>query len=208
MTEPTATEVKKECGDVGAVIVAAGMSSRMGKFKPMLPIGGISFTHRVIDTFRQAGVGPVVLVTGNRADELEDHVAGLHVTCIRNPDYAATQMFDSAKLGLTALRGKCRRVLFTPVDIPLFQVDTVRRLLASQAPYAVPVCGGRQGHPILLSMELVDAIVSHDGTKGLLGALAPYTAEKVSVEDAGILRDADTPEEFEILRNMFQGKRP
>ena len=54
-----------------AIIVAAGMSSRMGDFKPMLNIGSISIAQRVIATLRQAGVGKIVVVTGYNAAALE-----------------------------------------------------------------------------------------------------------------------------------------
>ena len=62
----------------GAVIAAAGMSSRMGKFKPMLSIGAISIAQRIVATFQQAGVSRIVVVTGYRAEELEWHLARRH----------------------------------------------------------------------------------------------------------------------------------
>ena len=55
----------------GALIVAAGKSSRMGDFKPMLQLGSISIAQRVINNFRQAGISKVVVVTGYHADVLE-----------------------------------------------------------------------------------------------------------------------------------------
>ena len=48
----------------GALIVAAGKSSRMGDFKPMLQLGSISIAQRVINNFRQAGISKIVVVTG------------------------------------------------------------------------------------------------------------------------------------------------
>jgi len=109
---------------VGAVITAAGMSSRMGDFKPMLSIGSISVAQRVIATLQQAGVFQIVVVTGYNADVLEKHLAKSGVIFLRNEDYKNTEMFDSACIGLNYLKNKCNRVLFTPVDIPLFRADT------------------------------------------------------------------------------------
>ena len=59
----------------GALIVAAGMSSRMGEFKPMLNIGSISIAQRIVATLRQSGVTRIVMVTGHNARELEHHLA-------------------------------------------------------------------------------------------------------------------------------------
>ena len=105
---------------IGAVIVAAGMSSRMGDFKPMLSIGSQSIARRIVSTLRQAGAEEIVMITGHNADALERHLEGFGLTFIRNERYATTQMFDSAALGLDYLKDKCGRILFTPVDVPLF----------------------------------------------------------------------------------------
>ena len=89
---------------VGALITAAGMSSRMGDFKPMLNIGSISIAQRVIATFQQAGVDKIVMVTGYNATLLERHLAGNGVVFLRNEAYETTQMFDSVKIGLRYLQ--------------------------------------------------------------------------------------------------------
>ena len=189
--------------ETGAVVVAAGMSSRMGDFKPMLSIGSISIAQRVVATLKQAGAARVVVGTGYNAEELERHLAGSGVVFLRNEAYRTTHMFDSALIGLRYLRDKCRQVLFTPVDIPLFTSATVEALLSSGAELACPVCGGSRGHPILMSAGVIDRILTDSGEGGLQGALercgVPMTF--VEVPDPGILHDADTPEDYrELLR--------
>lgn len=185
----------------GALIVAAGMSSRMGDFKPMLNIGSISIAQRIVATLHQAGVDKIVVVTGYNAQQLERHLSGSGLIFLRNEQYASTQMFDSAKIGLSYLRDKCERILFTPVDIPLFTALTVAKLLESEAPLACPVCEGKTGHPLLISAALVDTLLSDSGEGGLQGAIArcgvPVT--QVPVEDRGILHDADTPDDYKAL---------
>lgn len=187
--------------DYGALITAAGMSSRMGKFKPMLSLGEISVAERVVATFRQAGVTRIAMVTGYNARELERHLSGCGIEFIRNEDYETTQMFDSVKLGLEYLKGKCDAVFFTPVDIPLFTAKTVLALKSSGAALACPQCNGESGHPIVISSSLIDRIIADSGEGGLRGALERCGTElvRVSVEDEGTLHDADTPEDFARL---------
>lgn len=96
---------------IGAVIVAAGMSSRMGDFKPLLSIGSQSIAQRIVSKLRQAGAEEIVMITGHNADALERHLEGCGLTFIRNERYASTQMFDSAALGLNYLKDKCGRIL-------------------------------------------------------------------------------------------------
>ena len=192
----------------GAVIAAAGMSSRMGKFKPMLSIGAISIAQRVVATFQQAGVSRIVVVTGYKAEELEWHLARSGVEFLRNENYAGTQMFYSALIGFRYLSGKCSNMLFTPVDIPLFTSTTVEALLHSGADLVCPVCGGKRGHPILLSSHVVERILADSGENGLQGALdrcgVPIT--EVEVEDPGILLDADTPQDYAELLEIHNSQ--
>ena len=194
--------------ETGAVVVAAGMSSRMGEFKPMLSIGSISIAQRVVATLRQAGASRIVVVTGYNAEELEWHLARSGVVFLRNERYRSTHMFDSALIGLRYLRDKCRQVLFTPVDIPLFTAATAEALLASGAPLACPVCGGSRGHPILMSSEVIGRILDDSGEDGLQGALSrcgvPMTF--VEVDDPGILHDADTPEDYRELLELHNSQ--
>ena len=185
----------------GAVIVAAGMSSRMGEFKPMLNIGSISVAQRVIATLKQAGVNRIVVVTGYQAATLERHLSREGVVFLRNEKYETTQMFDSARIGLAYLKDKCDVILFTPVDIPLFTVSTVKTLLHCGHRLACPACGQETGHPVLIGAELVEQILKDTGEGGLQGAFSRLDTEMktVPVNDPGILRDADTPEDFEAL---------
>ena len=191
-----------------AIIVAAGMSSRMGDFKPMLNIGSISIAQRIVANFHQAGVDKIVMITGYNATTLERHLSGNGIIFLRNENYETTQMFDSAKIGLEYLKDKCDRILFTPVDIPLFTSATVRTLIESSAELACPVCEGQQGHPILIASRLVDSILSDSGEGGLKGAISRCGVEQqeIEVEDAGVLHDADTPEDYRTLLNMHNAQ--
>ncbi|MBR1456386.1 MAG: NTP transferase domain-containing protein [Oscillospiraceae bacterium] len=186
---------------VGAVIVAAGMSSRMGDFKPMLNIGSISIAQRIVATLHQAEVGKIVVITGHNANLLERHLANNGLIFLRNENYASTQMFDSAKIGLAYLKDKCERILFTPVDIPLFTALTVTELIAADARLACPVCDGMRGHPLMIDSSLVDALLADSGEGGLQGAITRCGAEmvEVPVDDPGILHDADTPADYRAL---------
>ena len=185
----------------GGLVVADGMSSRMGDFKPMLKIGSITIAQRIIITLRRAGADPIVMVTGFNADTLEKHLAHMGVVFIRNERYANGKMFDSVKIGLEYIQNNCDRLLFTPVDVPLFTLTTVKMLLDDSYRLALPVCEGSEGHPMLISSALIPSIVNYNGGEGLDGAIKNCGCEKqlVHVKDEGILFDKDTPEEYTEL---------
>ncbi len=192
----------------GALIVAAGMSSRMGDFKPMMSIGSISVAQRIVATLRQAGVQKIVMVTGYNATALERHLSGNGVIFVRNEDYATTQMFDSVKIGLAYLEGKCDKILFTPVDVPLFTYDTVRKIMDASAPLVTPVCAGKLGHPVAIDNAMVGSILADCGEQGLKGALerCPAKMQYLEVDDQGTIQDADTPEDFSALLNYHNSQ--
>ena len=186
---------------IGALIVAAGMSSRMGQFKPMLSIGSISVAQRVIATLSQSGVSKIVMVTGYNATVLERHLSGNGIIFLRNENYETTQMFDSVKIGLSYLRDKCDKILFTPVDVPLFTAKTVKTILDSGADLAAPICEGKQGHPILIANSLIPEILADCGEMGLKGAMdrCSVPLQRIEVDDPGTIHDADTPEDYSAL---------
>lgn len=194
-----------------ALVTAAGLSSRAGDFKPMLKLGSISIIHRLILTLRRAGCSPIVLITGHQAKLLESHVKRLGVICLRNDGYSHNEMFDSVKIGLTYLRGKCDRLLFTPVDIPLFTVNTVQCLMASNADFALPEYNCETGHPLLISEKRIKDVLAYSGPGGLdscIDALGGKTHVKVA--DPGTLWDVDTPMDYKAIlqRHNDQMLRP
>jgi molybdenum cofactor cytidylyltransferase len=196
------------CERVGAVIVAAGLSRRMGDFKPMLPLGQSSVIRNIINTFQQVGVHPIVVVTGYRGTMLAMHISDLNVDVVHNADYYKSDMFVSAKLGFRHLVTKCDRVFFTPVDIPLFTEKTLQELMNLQNQIICPRMHGKKGHPILLRQSVVRNILAYQGSMGLKGALAHYgyKVEQIDVHDEGILFDMDTIEQYQYILQMYRSR--
>lgn len=178
----------------GAVIVAAGHKSPT-LFRPMMPVGDTTVIRRIIIILQQAGVDPVVVITGKQGDELEKHISKLQVICLRNERYERTQMFDSICMGLQYLEGLCDRALVLPAKYPLLLTGTVNELLKSTAAAACPVCGGHRGHPVLIRGELIGKITGYDGPMGLRGALRQpeidALMDEIPVEDEGIFWPAE-----------------
>ena len=199
----------------GAVIVAAGMSTRMNGFKPLMEIGGLSIAERVINNLRRAGVSDIVMVTGYNADQLEGSLKGLDIEFVRNEEYASTKMFDSARMGLERLGGRCDGVFFCPVDVPLFTdqtlIDETRAMSGNgEVKVVIPSFNGRNGHPILISGEVIPVILAHNGERGLKGAygsLPEGSIARIAVEDEGVVIDTDTREDFGKLVDIHNGRK-
>ncbi|MDO4312284.1 MAG: NTP transferase domain-containing protein [Eubacteriales bacterium] len=187
----------------GAVLVAAGMSSRMQDFKPMLPFGNSTIANHIVTVLKDMGLDPIIVVTGYRAERLEAHLAYAGVRFVRNERYRETEMFDSIKIGLQAIEKDCERVMLMPIDTPAIRPETIRQTLMINADLVRTVCKGEPGHPILIRTEMIPLICADDGRRGLRGAMeesgVPIT--DLEVEDEAIYMDVDTPEEYrELIR--------
>ena len=189
---------------VGAVVTAAGLSSRMGCFKPLLKIGGIPAAERIISNIHTVGIKDIALVTGHNAGELENSLNDTCAVFLRNERYAHTEMFDSMKIGLEYLKDKCDRILFTPVDVPLFTPETVRLLLKSEASVVIPIFNQKKGHPVVLEKSAVNEILGYTGSGGLKGAIENLLlkVEHVEVRDGGVIYDMDTREDYNKIIKM------
>ena len=111
----------------GAVIAAAGLSSRMGAFKPLLPFGEFSVAGHLVAMLKAEHADPIAVVTGFRGEELERELADSGVLLIRNEHYETSEMMDSLRLGFGAIAELCDQILVMPVDVPAVTGATVRR---------------------------------------------------------------------------------
>ena len=183
----------------GAVIIAAGHKSTISRFQPMLPVGDSTVIRRIIITLKRAGIDPVVVITGQKADEVEKHIAGLRVICLRNQDYEQTQMYYSICMGLNYIEDLCDRVFILPAKFPMFLPDTIQRMMGSRAMAACPVYNGKRGHPVLVSKAAIPSLLVYHGERGLRGALRQPEIngqlEEIPVEDEGIIMAVESDED-------------
>jgi molybdenum cofactor cytidylyltransferase len=199
---------------VPAIVLAAGRSSRMGRPKALLPIGGDTFLFRVLETLQRAGADDLLVVLGHEAQAIAASLAerSLPVRCIENADYERGQL-SSLQAGLLAAdRPGVRGVLVMLVDVPLVSHDTVREVLESYrrhpgAAIVRPAAAGRHGHPVVFDRSLFDALRAADpavGAKPVVRAHLDRTID-VPIVDEGAFLDIDTPEDYERVIGPWPG---
>jgi molybdenum cofactor cytidylyltransferase len=189
-----------------AIILAAGFSSRMGEFKPLMQLGDKTLLGHCAAAFRQAKIRTIVVVTGHRHPEVEALARRLDLRCIHNPDHAQG-MYSSIRTAVRRLP-KVDGFFLLPVDIPLVRPATLAALAAAfdGKTVVLPQFAGASGHPPLLPVHLIPAILAHDGQGGLQALLKSRKAKEIKtlpVWDKGILLDADTPEDFAVLADRL-----
>lgn len=185
----------------GAVIAAAGLSSRMGAFKPLLPFGEFSVAGHLVSMLKEEHADPIAVVTGFRGEELERELADSGVVLIRNVNYRTSEMMDSLRLGFEAIADRCDQILVMPVDVPAVTGDTVRRVMECDSPIVRTKSMDRYGHPVKLDRDMVRLAMDYQGDDGLRGFLKGQRdlVKDVVVYDEGSFTDADTREEYRRL---------
>ncbi len=195
--------------NLSAVVLAAGLSTRMKRFKPLLKLGKRRVVERVVFSYRNAGIEDIVVVVGYRGEEVRRVLAPLGVQCADNPDYQKG-MLSSVLAGVRTLPLDCRAFFLHPADIPLVRPQTVVRLAetfqASHSTVVYPTFNGRRGHPPLIDAGVVPRLLRWSGRGGMRAFLGGYDAASLdlAVADEAVGLDMDTPADYRRMLDRLQ----
>jgi len=183
---------------VATIVLAAGYSSRMGgAFKPLLKLGAYTVLERAVMSHLAAGIQNVKVVVGYRADEVIEAVKHLGINVVRNRNFDKG-MFSSIQAGVATLNPEVQAFFIMPVDIPLVNSATIRKILGNyeRNHYGItyPVYKGKKGHPPLITSKYISEIMESPAPDGLRGILNSHEDEAcgVEVDDEAVLLDIDT----------------
>ena len=191
-------------GRVAAVVLAAGRSTRMGSTKQTLPWGDATIIAEVVRRVRASGISDIVVVTGAARGEVETAVTATNIPVrfVFNPDFETSEMARSLQFGLRSLPENFSAALVALGDQPRLEPEVaqamIQRWRETQAPVVAPFYQGRRGHPMLFDRSIWPAVLAlpiDANPRQLLQAAAHI--ERVEVETDSILRDIDTPEDYE-----------
>jgi len=199
---------------IGGIILAAGESSRMGRCKAILPLGGSTVLEQTALALAAAVTGPVVVVCGHHGDAVRAEARRCGLAAVTNP-HPENGMFSSVQCGIQAIVSHVDAAFILPVDTPLVRASTCMLLAASfvRQGHAVtlPVASphrSRTGHPPLLRADVLRSVLRHDGKDGLRAVIRAFADlgmnTTVPVADEGCLRDMDTPEAYRLAVAAFR----
>jgi molybdenum cofactor cytidylyltransferase len=201
---------------IGAIVLAAGASSRMGRPKAGLPLGahGHTVLSMGISALLAAGVPRIVVVAG--AHPAAVRAALGHRPCQRrlsvvdHPGWAAGQL-SSLLRGLDEIEDPLlEAMLVTLVDVPLVSPDTIRALVRawreSEAAIVRPAQGEAHGHPVLFDRRLFEELRHADLRTGAKPVVHAHAHELINlaVSDEGAFVDLDVPADYERVRQMVR----
>ena len=188
---------------VRGVILAAGLGSRMGGVKQLLPFRGRPLVQHVIDAAKASRLVHVTLVLGHAHAEILSKIDRRGIDTVLNPDFAAGQS-TSLRCGLSH-GPDADGVMFLLGDQPLVDcafIDAIVDRFLAERPWAVvPVHGDRPGNPVVIGRELLGEASALSGDAGARGLLRKYDRHvlRLGVDDPLVLRDVDTMDDYLAL---------
>jgi molybdenum cofactor cytidylyltransferase len=193
-------------GRVAAVVLAAGESRRFGSLKQLLPWGDGTLLTHAVDVALASGARPVIVVLGCQADACRGALDGRAVTTVVNPDWVQGQS-TSVRSGLDALPENVGAAIFHLVDLPGVTPEVIDALIARHAvtlaPAVWPEYQAQRGNPVLFDRVAFPRLRGLSGDMGGKPVLLSYTqtglAERVAVDEPGILLDIDSPADLPQL---------
>jgi len=194
---------------IAAIILAAGYSSRMGRLKPLLPLGKGSVIEHVAGSIRAEGIQDILVVLGHCSKDIIPELEKNRLAWKVNHQYAQG-MLSSIKKGIETLAGGTDAFFIMPVDIPLVRPSTLRKLVRSHETYPgkiiYPSFQGQKGHPPLIPCRFMNDILQYEGPGGLQRCLEAWNSDslEIAVADHGVLVDMDTLDDYAAIQDRFK----
>jgi molybdenum cofactor cytidylyltransferase len=200
---------------IAGVILAAGGSVRFGEAKQLLEWKGKPFVRAVAMTALEAGLSPVIVVTGANSQKVESAVRGLDVIIARNDNWKSGQG-SSIKIGIKRLTqlpppsghlpqfGKrVGGAIFLLTDQPQITPSILRGLVQRHAeglhPIVAPMVMDRRANPVLFDRDTFRDLLTIEGDVGGRAIFHKHPVEYLPWHDDRLLLDVDTPEMYQRL---------
>ncbi|WHY15932.1 nucleotidyltransferase family protein [Peribacillus frigoritolerans] len=184
-----------------AIVLAAGYSSRANAFKMTLPMGQMSVLEQTISKF-EGICSRVIVVAGFQAEIIQEEIVKIisentysfQIKFVYNENFNQG-MFHSIQKGCNEVNAPT--FFITPGDCPLVKKETVQLLAKHKGNVVIPSFDYKGGHPIKLSSEVKQKILETNPESNLRVVLDGYEKQYMNVDDAGVLMDVDTPEDYQ-----------
>jgi molybdenum cofactor cytidylyltransferase len=206
--QPRSEPAEAETTRVGAILLAAGRSTRMGADNKLLAeIGGKSLVRIAAEEALKSRARPIVVVTGHQPERVQAALRGLDLRIVHNPDFA-DGLSTSLKAGLSALPDDIDGALVLLADMPRVDATLIDKLIGAFDPargalVVVPTFEGKRGNPVLWSRRFFADLMTLQGDVGARHLIGGYGEAVAEVPVGGsALIDVDTPEALRTMQTV------
>jgi molybdenum cofactor cytidylyltransferase len=192
---------------LSAIVPAAGMSTRLGRNKLLLPFKGQPLIAHAVNTLMASEVDEIIVVLGHDADQVREAIANKGVRFVENPDYRLG-LSTSVRAGFAAVHVQTTSIMIYLADQPLLEageVDFLIRALAeagkANKSIVVPLFRGQRGNPVIVKATYKASLLAITGETGCRRLIKenPDQVLAVEMESDHVVRDIDTIEAYDRL---------
>ncbi|MDE0481779.1 MAG: nucleotidyltransferase family protein [Candidatus Poribacteria bacterium] len=195
---------------ISGILLAAGLSTRMGQPKQLLPLGESTIVETVVDNMLDAKFSEVIVVVGHCAEQIRDLLVDYPAKIVYNPDYREG-MLTSAQVGIRSLnfanaKNTSDRDAFSLmlVDQPFITSELIDKVIDAYGQtdkgIVLPSYNYKRGHPVIFHHRYADQILALGRESGGVRSLFKSHSEDihyVNVDTDDVLRDIDYREDYE-----------
>jgi molybdenum cofactor cytidylyltransferase len=194
---------------VAGIVLAAGASTRMGRNKLLLRVAGETLVRRAVRVAGEAGLDPVVVVTGHARERIEQEIADMDCTPVFNADHGAG-IQTSAASGVAGVAGTCDAAVVMLADMPFVTARMLRTLVERYREEAPPLVVSRYGGEVNAPPMLYDQVLFREVARMRAGCgrevVRRHHDRALQVDwPAARLRDLDRPGDYEAVRDELDG---
>jgi molybdenum cofactor cytidylyltransferase len=202
--------VQESSQKIGAIVLAAGRSTRMGANKLTAEFVGKPVVAHLLDALADAGIPDPIVVVGHAADDVRNALGNRTARYVL-AEYFADGMGHSLAAGITAVPGDWAAVLVCLGDMPLLTVRLIKALseAANTDAIVVPVHEGRRGHPVLWGRRFFPALTTLQGDVGARALIEAHPKSLCEIEWADgdeIFVDVDDKSSLDAIRSRWLNK--
>ncbi|MBE9524287.1 MAG: putative selenium-dependent hydroxylase accessory protein YqeC [Chloroflexi bacterium] len=187
------------------LILAAGEAKRFGEPKQLLVWRDKPLVWHAANSALEAGLSPVVVVSGAYTPQIQEALANLPVKVIHNPTWREGQS-SSVKAGLDAIGNRAGAAVFLLSDQPQIPAILIRSLVQhhtqTMSPIIAPIIDGQRGNPVLFDRSLFPDLMSLEGDIGGRHLFSRQSIQWLPWHDDRLLLDVDKPNDYQQLLKM------
>ena len=187
---------------ITGILLAAGLSTRMGTPKQLLPFGNSTMIETVIDNLLQSKLGEVIVIIGHQADLIRSTIKSEPIQIVFNPNFY-DGMLSSVQCGIRSVSKSSSAFAITLVDQPLITPDLIDIVITAHHEnnygITIPRFNGQRGHPAIFDRQYTEEILELDQhSGGVRSILQTHTDDiyYIQVDSNRILQDIDEKEDY------------
>lgn len=189
---------------ISAIVLAAGLSTRMGQFKPLMPYQTKKIITVLIETLLNSDISTITVVTGYLADLIKEELTPYAINMVYNPRYNEG-MHTSVICGVENIPENSDALMLFLGDQPHISSPLINKLIdfyqLSTKGIIIPSFSHRRGHPIIIDRKYFSDSLNLNSKEGLKQLINDnsYDIDYMLVNDDDVLFDIDTPKDYEEL---------